>query len=119
MIVGGGYLAYTLAQSLSSARVLAMISATVMAFYPTVHGLTFSNVTFDKGCTVVAGHLQMWFTDANGDYPKVPNEFSYFNAYWQKQIGKPYYGFTLVAIEWTLLQETQNYDLLGFTATLN
>jgi len=118
MIAGGGYLAYALAQSLSSARLLAMVSGMIMAFYPTVHGLTFSNVTFDKGYTIVSGHLQIWFTEANGNYPNVPNEFSYFDAYWQKQIGKPFYGFTLVAIEWTLLQETQNYDLLGFKATL-
>jgi hypothetical protein len=98
---------------------LMLISAAIMAIYPNVRGLTLSNVTFDKGCIVVTGQVQMWFTDAKGDYPRVPNEFYYFNAWWQNQIGRSYCGFTLVSIQWTLLQETQNYDLLGFTATLD
>jgi hypothetical protein len=94
-----------------------VIPQLVMMTYPSVQNIKITSVTYSKGCIVISGTLNMYYNSTI--YPNVPNEFFYFNQYWQKQVGRSYYGVTLVAINWTLLQHTPTHDKLSFTITLN
>ena len=95
---------------------MAILPSMISAMYPWVRNIKVSNVGFSNGCLVVSGTCTMYYDKVN--YPNVTNEFYYFNQWWQQQAGKSYDGFTLVSIQWQLLQHTNLYDKLAFKIAL-
>jgi hypothetical protein len=107
----------TLAMMMS---LVAPISAAIMQQYPFIRGLQVSYVGFQNGNIVVYGTMRVYFTPlAWTEFGYKAGNFYWFNLWWQtKALGMPVGCFKLVSMKWTLVEHTENYDVLNFVMVL-
>jgi hypothetical protein len=101
-----------------------LILSMVMATYPFIKDLRLTSFSMNGNTVTVSGTMDVHFTpQAWNDFGYKPNNFYYFNAWWQAEVGKVIYqsGRTeviLKSVTWTVLEHTATYDRLSFKFTV-
>lgn len=96
-----------------------IIPAVIMSQYPFIKNLAFTSLQYESGYLIINGTMDVQFTDqAWTEFGYKKDNFYWFDAYWQEQIGNRYGPFELVAITWTLIEHTETFDRLSFQIVL-
>lgn len=96
-----------------------IIPAIIMARYPFIQNFTATSLTYENGYLIVSGTLDVYFREqAWNDFGYKKGNFDWFNEWWQNQVGNRYGPFTLVSINWNLIEETETHDKLSFLIVL-
>jgi hypothetical protein len=93
-----------------------IVVSLILMQYPYVHNPVVTQMYMaDRNILVIKGTLEIDFT-----HPEIYHKgnFYWFNDWWQQQVGKTYGPYRLVAITWTLLEEGETSDKLGFELRL-
>ena len=97
-----------------------IVPAIIMSRYSFVQNLTVTSFNYADGQLIVNGTMDVYFSDqAWEQFGYKDGNFGYFNQWWEDNEGNLRFGaIKLVDITWTLLEEHETYDKLGFTAVL-
>ncbi len=98
---------------------LVIIPAIIMARYPFIQDLGVTDLSFDGEYLHVYGTVKVQLTEeAWTEFGYKDGNFHWFNEWWQEQVGNKYGPFTLISIEWTVLERTETYHKLSFNVVL-
>lgn len=98
---------------------LVIIPAIIMVRYPFIQDLSVPGLSFDGKSLQVSGTFKVQLTEeAWTEFGYQDGNFHWFNEWWQEQVGNRYGPFTLISVEWTVLERTETHHKLGFTIVL-
>jgi hypothetical protein len=94
------------------------------AAYPFLKNITITSFSSCGSTCNIQGTLDVYFSNQTWlSFGYKPNNFYWFNLYWQDQTGRILYQLgpfklVLVSLQWSLLKHTEKFDTLRYNLTI-